>query len=80
MYCCTPQHLLHHRLHQRHAGHVGRSGDKSVPQHGLDLRSQGRLDVGVAGQLVQGPGQSAGDLRQRKRRVDMIRQLVQGPG
>lgn len=58
-----PEYFFDCGLQQRHPRHVGGRRYPSTPQHTQHLLPQRGLHRLVTGQLVQRPGQSAGDLK-----------------
>ena len=63
----VPVGLLDGGLQEGHASDVRGLGCSTISQDGQHLLSEGRLHLRVPGQLVQRPGQGAGDLGGRTR-------------
>lgn len=60
-----PEHFFDRGFQQRHASHVCSLWDPATVQDAQHLVPERRLDLAVTGQLVQGPGQRAGDLKRQ---------------
>ena len=63
----VPVGLFDGGLQEGHASHVRSLGYFTISEDRQHLLSKGRLQLRVAGQLVQRPGQGAGDLGARTR-------------
>lgn len=58
-----PEDFLDHGLHERHGSDIAGVWDGPVLHHAQNLVPQSLLDLPMPRELVQGPGQRAGDLQ-----------------